>query len=291
MCRILAAQQAPVAHHTAQADSRDAVGWLEGQGIDLSGLVQLGGHSKKRTHTSSRGPVGFSIMKALLDRQMASERIEVIASANVRGQEGEGRGGWGCAPAAACFGARQTPQQTNPQRAPPSSLPLPNIPQVTSLLHAGSRVEGIEYTDQHGERQRLEASAVILATGGFGASASLLRQYAPQVGGAAVWECREVMRGRRGRGEQPLRAGSVAASDHCRVMTALLYDARSQFVVPSSRPHPTPPLPPSDRGAAHHQRAVGTGRGAGPGPLRRRLAAAPGPSAGAHTLMLRVHEC
>ena len=48
----------------AQADSRDAVGWLEGQGIDLSGLVQLGGHSKKRTHTSSRGPVGFSIMKA-----------------------------------------------------------------------------------------------------------------------------------------------------------------------------------------------------------------------------------
>ncbi len=67
-----------------QADSRDAVGWLEGQGIDLSGLVQLGGHSRKRTHTSARGPVGFSIMKALLDKQAASERIEVIASANVR---------------------------------------------------------------------------------------------------------------------------------------------------------------------------------------------------------------
>lgn len=67
-----------------QADSRDAVGWLEGQGIDLSGLVQLGGHSKKRTHTSSRGPVGFSIMKALLDRQAANERIQVISSANVR---------------------------------------------------------------------------------------------------------------------------------------------------------------------------------------------------------------
>lgn len=84
MCMNLAAQQAPAARHTAQGDSRDAVGWLEGQGIDLSGLVQLGGHSKKRTHTSSRGPVGFSIMKALLDRQTASERIEVIASANVR---------------------------------------------------------------------------------------------------------------------------------------------------------------------------------------------------------------
>ncbi|PRW56901.1 fumarate reductase flavo [Chlorella sorokiniana] len=118
---------------TLVADSRDAVGWLEGQGIDLSGLVQLGGHSKKRTHTSTRGPVGFSIMKALLDRQAADQRIEVIPSAN-----------------------------------------------VTSLLHEGSRVEGVEYTDQHGERQRLQASAVILATGGFGASASLLQQYAPQ---------------------------------------------------------------------------------------------------------------
>lgn len=66
---------------------------------------------------------------------------------------------------------------------------LPPTPQATSLLHAGSRVEGVEYTDQRGERQRLEASAVILATGGFGASAHLLRQYAPQVGRVAGWWC------------------------------------------------------------------------------------------------------
>jgi len=66
---------------------------------------------------------------------------------------------------------------------------IPPTPQATSLLHAGSRVEGVEYTDQRGERQRLEASAVILATGGFGASAHLLRQYAPQVGRVAGWWC------------------------------------------------------------------------------------------------------
>ena len=41
----------------------------------------------------------------------------------------------------------------------------------------------MEYRDQHGTRQRLEASAVILATGGFGASTHLLRQHAPHVRG------------------------------------------------------------------------------------------------------------
>lgn len=47
-----------------QGDSQAAISWLQSRGIDLAGLVQLGGHTRKRTHTSSRGPVGFSIMKA-----------------------------------------------------------------------------------------------------------------------------------------------------------------------------------------------------------------------------------
>lgn len=54
---------APPHQPPLQGDSEDAVSWLEGQGVDLSGWVQLGGHSKKRTHTSTKGPVGVSIMK------------------------------------------------------------------------------------------------------------------------------------------------------------------------------------------------------------------------------------
>ena len=67
-----------------QGDSQAAVGWLQSQGIDLSGLVQLGGHTRKRTHTSTRGPVGFSIMKALLDKEAADDRIQVVTGAKVR---------------------------------------------------------------------------------------------------------------------------------------------------------------------------------------------------------------
>ena len=58
--------------------------WLQGLGIDLSGWVQLGGHSRKRTHTSGRGPVGFAIMKALLERQAGDARIRVVPGARVR---------------------------------------------------------------------------------------------------------------------------------------------------------------------------------------------------------------
>ena len=43
-----------------------------------------GGHTRKRTHTSTKGPVGFSIMKALLDLEAKEERIRVITGAKVR---------------------------------------------------------------------------------------------------------------------------------------------------------------------------------------------------------------
>lgn len=69
----------------SQADSSEAVAWLESCGIDLGGRVQLGGHSRKRTHTSTRGPVGFTIMKALLDLEAADPRIRLVTGAQVGG--------------------------------------------------------------------------------------------------------------------------------------------------------------------------------------------------------------
>ncbi len=68
-----------------QGDSQAALSWLESQGVELSGRVQLGGHSRKRTHTSARGPVGFAVMKALLDREATDGRIRVVTGAKVGG--------------------------------------------------------------------------------------------------------------------------------------------------------------------------------------------------------------
>ncbi|EFN54784.1 hypothetical protein CHLNCDRAFT_134736 [Chlorella variabilis] len=124
---------APELVDTLVGDSQEAVGWLESQGIELSGRVQLGGHTRKRTRTSTRGPVGFSIMRALLERQAGDSRVRVVTGAKVE-----------------------------------------------SLLHQDGRVEGVAYVADDGSQQRLEASAVVLATGGFGASGELLRKYAPQ---------------------------------------------------------------------------------------------------------------
>ena len=65
-----------------QEQSQDAIAFLEAAGVNLSALVQLGGHSRKRTHHNPAGPnVGFAIMKALHDRQAATPGIKLITSA------------------------------------------------------------------------------------------------------------------------------------------------------------------------------------------------------------------
>ena len=88
-----------------------------------------------------------------------------------------------------------------PALRPPAAKSL----QVERLVHEDSRVEGVEYTAQDGSRQRLGASAVILATGGFGASAALLQKYAPEVG---VW-VRGWAGGRGGGGEGLYQGNSL----------------------------------------------------------------------------------
>jgi aspartate oxidase len=159
-----------------QGDSQAALSWLESLGVDLSGRVQLGGHSRKRTHTSSRGPVGFAIMKALLDREAADGRIRVVTGAKVRG------GLWGMLGALLHGMAEHGTAWRSTSCSPPAAAPPPRgCAQASALLHSGSRVAGVAYTDADGSEQRLEASAVVLATGGFGASTPLLQQYAPQV--------------------------------------------------------------------------------------------------------------
>ena len=77
--------------------------------------------------------------------------------------------------------------------SPAGRLPTPSfsIPlglcsssQVVALERqqgGGGRVAGVVYADADGAQHRIAADAVVLATGGFGASAALLKQHAPQV--------------------------------------------------------------------------------------------------------------
>eukprot|EP00887_Chlorella_sp_A99_P002099 scaffold21.g2099.t1 len=116
--------------------SSAAISFLESAGVDLSGVVQLGGHSVKRTHHNPSGPnVGFAIMKALQGRLAQLPNVRVVKGAN-----------------------------------------------VTELLREGGRLSGVAYTEAaSGAAEHVHADAVVLATGGFGASRALLARHAPQV--------------------------------------------------------------------------------------------------------------
>lgn len=94
-------QSAPVAEGTVcplqsvQDRSQEAIGFLEAAGLNLSGVVQLGGHTKKRTHHNLAGPnVGTAIMRALHTQQAATPSIKLVTSAQVRGLPPQ-LGSWG----------------------------------------------------------------------------------------------------------------------------------------------------------------------------------------------------
>lgn len=52
---------------------------------------------------------------------------------------------------------------------------------VTSLIQQNGRVTGVRYEDQSGQEHQLLSRAVILASGGFGASKELLKRYRPDL--------------------------------------------------------------------------------------------------------------
>ena len=164
----------------------------------------------------------------------------------------------------------------HPSRPPATASSTPfgfcSPSQVVALERpqgGGGRVAGVLYADADGTQHSIAADAVVLATGGFGASATLLKQHAPQV---RVYVC-VCMRQGWGSGRR------------------LCVDGMN----PSVRPEPTrspccccshlpahPALPrPAGCPAAHHQRALGAGRGPGAGGGGRGRAAAPRPGAGA----------
>ncbi|KAL7663045.1 Cytochrome b5 heme-binding domain-containing protein [[Candida] zeylanoides] len=125
-------------------NSRAAIEWLTGHGVDLSVVSQLGGHSAPRTHRGAGAlPPGFAIVSALtqrLERLAEGGRLTILKSAKLSGVVMEG----GRVTAIEYTQAPQAPQE-------PRDAPV--------------------------RLARLAASSVVLATGGFSANAALVAHY------------------------------------------------------------------------------------------------------------------
>lgn len=128
-------------------NSRAAIEWLTGHGVDLSVVSQLGGHSAPRTHRGAGAlPPGFAIVLALtqrLERLAEGGRLTILKSAKLSGVVMEG----GRVTAIEHTQAPQAPQAPQEPRDAPVRL------------------------------ARLAASSVVLATGGFSANAALVAHY------------------------------------------------------------------------------------------------------------------
>ncbi|XUY36781.1 NADH-dependent fumarate reductase, putative [Leishmania panamensis] len=138
---------------TLSDHSAEAIEWLSSFGIPLTALTQLGGASRKRCHRAPDNPdgtplpIGFTIVRALENyiRTNLSDIVRIETNAR-----------------------------------------------LISLMHSKEDdavvVQGITYATQtasgEGKIRKLQARAVILATGGFSndhTANSLLQQYAPQL--------------------------------------------------------------------------------------------------------------
>lgn len=150
----------PAIASVLQSKSADGLQLLKDLGVDLSGAVQLGGHTVKRTHFNPEGPnVGWAIMRAVLEAVEQAPSIRIVTGARVSVQ---------------CSGAAQIVPL-----APTCSAGM----QVTGLTaDKGGRVSGVAFqADGDAAPQQIAAAGVILATGGFEANRDLLRRLAPDV--------------------------------------------------------------------------------------------------------------
>jgi len=123
-------------------ESAAAVDFLESFGLNLSAIVQGGGHSKPRTHRiappADGRPLknfGLELMFLMAQKAESTPGLKVMTRATVK-----------------------------------------------SLLKEGGAVVGVEYAmDGTEATDKMEAGATVVATGGFGAERKLLREFVPHL--------------------------------------------------------------------------------------------------------------
>ncbi|ORZ31130.1 FAD binding domain-domain-containing protein [Catenaria anguillulae PL171] len=133
---------------TLTANAQDAHAWLETFGITLDHISQCGGHTLPRTHRESPrpdgkpAPVGWDIIKTLK-----------------------------------AYIDKEVAKKSDPAFG---SITILNGAKVHDLIIENDRVHGVRAT-LSGMPFELRSDAVILATGGFSASADLLKEFAPHL--------------------------------------------------------------------------------------------------------------
>uniref|UniRef100_A0A383VWI0 fumarate reductase (NADH) n=1 Tax=Tetradesmus obliquus TaxID=3088 RepID=A0A383VWI0_TETOB len=134
--------------------SQDGIAFLEGLGLNISTIVRLGGHSKPRTRSNPAGPnVGTYLVKAVAARVQAAANVEVKLNSKVVSIEDAKDGRLSVTYAA--------------------TAPRPAAAADGSATAAAAAAAP--------EEQQLVVNALVLATGGFGASKEMLREHSPAV--------------------------------------------------------------------------------------------------------------
>lgn len=195
------------------AQSAAAIDFLKSKGVPLDAVVQLGGHSRPRTHheppraDGKPAPVGWDIIAAL--KRAVSETpsitvvtgVEALALLREGGGEGKGEGNHHDAAHVTATSASSADSSSAAvalagagMAAGASARPgaavtgvlfrrLGPAPAAAAAPAPGSG-PGADASDAVAAPESIAADAVVLATGGFGAdhtAHSLLRQYAPQL--------------------------------------------------------------------------------------------------------------
>lgn len=141
---------------TLADDSAEAIAFLEAQtGLDLSSnIVQLGGHSKKRTHTDPAGPIGFDLMRSLEAKLANIPNVEVVTSAKVT--------------------SLLLHDNDETHMGGVRGLTYKKLGPDGGSSGTDSSSGGEESSPS---RVEVKADAIVLASGGFGANAKLLQKY------------------------------------------------------------------------------------------------------------------
>ena len=136
-------------------DSSAAVPWLRSRlGVALPSVVRLGGHSAPRTRGPAGGaPVGFALMKAAAAALEGDELVEVRTGARVVGLE-------------------TSKEEEGGRRVSGVVVEVVVEPSPSSTADAAARTTTTK-------KITLPADAVVLATGGYASSPSLLARFAP----------------------------------------------------------------------------------------------------------------
>lgn len=177
------------------AQSASAIDFLKSKGVPLDAVVQLGGHSRPRTHheppraDGKPAPVGWDIIAALKRAVAETPSITVMTGVEALALTREGDAASASVGSDAATASSSSSGGVESAHASAAARTGSDSSLAKAAGAPGAPVTGVTFRRTAadgtvGALESIAADAVVLATGGFGAdhsAHSLLRQYAPQL--------------------------------------------------------------------------------------------------------------